>query len=222
MASPTLDDKKYFFYKYDVAALTPNFIYGRLSDRVPGRGGITTSGASTTVTSSTADTNSPFVAAFDFVNIGDILWIQTTDTAWATRVVTAKASNTSITVDTAINLSTARTSWSVQQFKSGTTINDGWVNTRDLEAKSVQVEVDTFAGGTTNITFSIEGRLDAAGSSSSYQVINKIFTAVGTQVFSIPEPYNQMRVGAYCTVDGGVQSISAFLKGFVAPAWGGR
>jgi hypothetical protein len=86
---------------------------------VSGSGRILTAGSSTTVTSETASAGAlaPVVAR-------DVIIVQrgsTTDTA----VVTAKASNDSVTVDAAVNW--PGNSYTYLKSTCGTTDNDGWV-----------------------------------------------------------------------------------------------
>jgi hypothetical protein len=91
---------------------------------IPVATSIKTTGSSTTVVEVTASSN-PFTG----IVVGDVLVIDTptaTDASAKTIVaVTAKASNASITVDTAINITGNH--FGFYHHLCGTTVNDGWV-----------------------------------------------------------------------------------------------
>lgn len=89
---------------------------------VSGAGRILTSGSSTTVVSETASSG-----ALAPVDARDAIFVRRTPTATDISILTAKASNDSVTVDAAVNW----TGWSYTYLKTtcGTTSADGWFDT---------------------------------------------------------------------------------------------
>jgi hypothetical protein len=88
---------------------------------------ITTVGSSTTVSAATA-TQAPFqgIIAGATGGGGDFLYWNIAGLTTA-RVITAKADNDNVTVDTAIDLSANAQTFSWRRLTSGTTTADGWV-----------------------------------------------------------------------------------------------
>lgn len=116
-----------FAYNFDVDSATPTYVRLRGLNGDPygppavGPGTIKTVGSSTTVTENVASSN-PFVD----IGVGDVITVSRSTTAVDIVVVTAKASDASITVDPAVDWS-AGYSWRWWDTQSGTTDNDGWI-----------------------------------------------------------------------------------------------
>lgn len=134
---------KYFYYLYDLDATT--YKYGRVGDAaggtIQGKYGLSTVGSSTTVTASGGN-------AFDPVKVGDILSILKNEVRFI-RKVTAKASATSITVDSAIDLSSGNIAWWFWPFTIGTAIENGWHYAGNYQTKRLEISAPTIqaAGG---------------------------------------------------------------------------
>lgn len=131
---------------------------------------IQTSGSSASVTATTA-TTAPFQGIatgatggggdFLFFNIGGL----TTQ-----RVITARADADNVTVDTAIDLSTAtRFSW--RRLTSGTAATDGWVPMTGFNTASFAWQIKQSDGGSIDVKVECEPISSAEGTSSSQQQV---------------------------------------------------
>jgi hypothetical protein len=126
-------------YDLDAAALTYCVVKGTNGDPYganytggPGKL-IETSGSSTTVTAVTAGT-----LPFDSLGVGDLIFVQTSTTNTDIRVVAAKASGDSITVDVAVDWSAGSGfTFSWRDLVCGTTANDGWIDVSGLSGDKV-------------------------------------------------------------------------------------
>jgi hypothetical protein len=131
-----------FAYNYDVdsASLTYVRLVGQNGDpfggSIAGPGTIKTVGSSTTVTENVASTN-----PFRDVGVGDVIQVSTSTNARFTRVVVAKASDASITVDSAVDLS-AGYAWRWWDSQIGTTINDGWIDVSSYSSAAMTVQYE--------------------------------------------------------------------------------
>jgi len=131
-----------FAYNYDVdsASLTYVRMVGQNGDpfggSMVGPGTIKTVGSTTTVTENVASSN-----PFRDVGVGDVIQVSTSTTTRFTRVVVAKASDASITVDTAVDL-TAGYSWRWWDTQVGTTINDGWIDVGQMSTVAMTVQYE--------------------------------------------------------------------------------
>lgn len=153
-----------------------------------------TSGSSTTVTSNTASSG-----AFATVAVGDLLWFPRTEgtvSAAATgewRYVTARASADSITIDSAIDLSSGY-GFGFRRPTCGTTATDGWIPVLGFERINFVGQIDQLdvTGG---IDYEVECK--AEGPSATAVVIigptNKTTTWAGGNVAY--EPWAYCRIG---------------------------
>jgi hypothetical protein len=121
----------------------------------PGRGQIETSGSSTTVTGVNAADD-----VFTDIGVGDVLFTRTGAGVTSLRVVTAKASVDSITVNTAIDL-TGGVNWTYKKLACGTSATDGWI---DATGDTVQLTVQYDAGDLDTLDVSWFCREAAPGS----------------------------------------------------------
>lgn len=122
-------EERTFVRAYDLDSTT--LIYCVSSQLNTGSGRIKTTGSSTTVTSVTAGES-----VFAPVGVGDTLTVMVSGVE-TFRTVTAKASNTSVTIDSAANLDNAGQGygWSYRDVTCGTTANDGWLNVAGFRDK---------------------------------------------------------------------------------------
>ena len=196
-------DHKQFYRSYDPGA---SVVYGRLGrpDGLPVRGkwGVQTSGSSTTVT---ATDGTPFAP----VTVGStIVFLSPRPDGKIVRRVTAKASPTSITVDSAVTLA-AGTAWFWVPFKSGTAATDGWHLVTDLSAITVFVDVETLASTTVVATIQAGG-----GPGAAPQTLTTLtFSAAGQQRYDVTSVVQSLRVGLATTGDAAGDAVSAWLKG---------
>jgi hypothetical protein len=192
-----------FFYKYDPSGTT--LTYGRFDDEFLLAGWATTSGSSTTTTA--LESSGLGSTPFDVVKVGD--WLRLRDAAGTTlRNVTAKASSTSLTVDSAWDLTASGKPLSCLPFSTGTTAESGWMNVANYKALTVKVNVLAVASG--SVTLTIEGRMSDTDA-TAYTIFSKAYTATGSDVFAVTEIWSQLRVGLKETSGAGTDSVSVYL-----------
>lgn len=122
-----------FVEKYDLDSTTETYCVTGDSSIV-GAQTVSTVGSSTTVT---ADASTPF----DPVDVGDVMTFALTSTSGAVvRYVTAKASGSSITVDTAVTLSAVR--FSFREVACGTAATSGWMDVSNYSTKAITFQLD--------------------------------------------------------------------------------
>lgn len=192
-----------FFRAYDLSAT--NYTYGRFGDWTeasPSR--IETSGSSTTVT---AVSGTPF----ELIGVGDEIRVEISGVQ-TRRVVAAKASSVSITVDTAIDLDVDggyKFEW--RDFQVGTAATDGWLPTGLASAVDVHFVISAMTG-TDGIAWTVECKGDG-DATSAIVVHSETYTAVGSEVIVVGEICSAVRVGIkWVTADtAGTDSVSAFL-----------
>lgn len=199
------------FYNYNLASTS--YIYAKYGPYQPARKFITTNGSSTTVTGLAAADD-----ALDEVDVGDIISVKNTSDAYVERVLTAKASADSCTVDSAVTISSDGTTGKPYQFRkwfSGTTTSDGWLAIDHLESPTVSFWITTL--NATSITVTIEGRMRGG---TPMTILEEAFTAATVSGgVSAQEPYvirervEEIRVGVKINTDSGNQSLSAWLSG---------
>lgn len=149
-------------YRLDATTATYCVVKGKAGDpfrgSIPGPSTITTSGSSTTTTEGVAS-----AAPFTLLAVGDVISVSSPDGTTANRVITAKASGSSITVDTAWDLSTA-VPFSWWDVTCGTTASDGWIDVAGADRVAITFEIDQL-----NVTGGIDMQIQcrASGISSS-------------------------------------------------------
>lgn len=193
-----------FFRAYDID--DTSYTYGRFgewTEASPSR--IETSGSSTTVT---AVSGTPF----ELIGVGDEIRVEISGVQ-TRRVVTAKASSVSITVNSAINLDIDggyKFEW--RDFQVGTAATDGWIATGLASAVDVHLIVTTLVSD--SITFSVECRGDGDATDSK-QVFTDSYTSAtfpdNGAVVVVGEICSSVRVGVKVGTDAGTDAISAFL-----------
>jgi hypothetical protein len=196
-------EQKLFYKSFDPGAA---YTYGRLSQwLIPGKYGIQTSGASTTVSATNGSPFSPVTVGSRIVPYTppDIPGPGTS----VERTVTAKASDTSITVDSAITLA-AGTNWGFYHFKSGTTDADGWHNVANLSAITVYVDLEALAGT------SVDVQIQAGGGQYSVPVTISTtnIAAAGETSISITQVVQSLRIGVKDN-GGGANPVTIWLVG---------
>lgn len=157
---------------------------------------VKTSGSSTTVTSNTASSG-----AFEFVAVGDLLWFPRTESVpiaagsavgvW--RYVTARASADSITVDTAVDLSSGY-GFGLRVVSCGTAATSGVVPVEGFDSLNFVGQIDQISV-TGGITYQVECRAD--GPAAAWVTVigptNKTATWAGGNVAY--EPWAACRIG---------------------------
>lgn len=141
--------KATLFYQFDVDSSTVNYPlhtgvdnspFG--ADRVVSAAGakISTVGSSTTVTATTALT-----VPFALLGVGDVISVKIGgDAAPVFRIITAKASGDSVTVNAAIDLSADATGYFFgwRKYVGGTTATSGWFDVSNLTDIAIGVQYD--------------------------------------------------------------------------------
>lgn len=155
-------------------------------------GNITTSGSSTTTTSFTAS-----VEVFGPLAVGDLIGvIQSNDVLW--RYVTAKASASSITVDTAWDLEDTDHATGYQFFwrdrTCGTAATDGWFPVNGVHVGNFQIQVSQISV-TGGIDYKVECKVDQYTASPVTIIGATNVTAVGYTGNVFYEPWEYCRVG---------------------------
>jgi len=191
LAAPALaQDKRDVTYEVDYDSATETFCLLDTTQATTSAP-VQTSGSSTTLT---AVSGSPFSE----VAVNDKLIISQGGTSY-TRVVSARASATSITLDVAVNVTSA--SLKYQKLRCGTTTADGWF-AMSRRAGTIDINV-----GQLNVTGGLDVRVQCAATggqprqvypaltppTSTASYIN--FTAVGGMAVGIPDPWDKCRVG---------------------------
>lgn len=213
-------DKGFYFSEHDLQSTS--FIcaaftgkdgnpYGQIRQ---GQTFITTSGSSTTTTALAAGTQ-PFVG----ISVGSLIAVQTgpalADVLY--RYVTAKASNDSITVNSAWDLGAAGRAFYYYGYSQGTTVNDGWINIGALNLATIHFRIDTFNATSDDVkiecrhsTFNSQPNIvfpPPAGAGASCLTGN--FTAVGGCIVTVEDAVDACRVCFKANTPGGAQSVSA-------------
>lgn len=118
---------------------------------IPAPTRLKTSGSSTTVVSETASSG-----AFKFVGVGDILVVNTGVATTQRRIVVAKASDDSLTVNAAVNWSAGYNFGSLVQT-CGTAATDGWIDfPPGYDEKLITFHLGQIAGVTGGIDMRVE------------------------------------------------------------------
>lgn len=189
---------------YDLDATDPTYcvttgVGGQVrSGAIPVDQLVTTSGSSTTVAvvASTAD---PFLN----VAVGDILIFPRTYSATTggiintreERVVTARASADSITVNAAIELPVAGTTFSYREPSCGTAATSGWVPVQNLSDVTFTINIAQLSVGSGGVAVTVECRNLGVGAGANTIFAPTAYTTTGVRSFIIVEPWSECRVG---------------------------
>lgn len=203
------------FTAYNVASTT--YVYPRHATTTSScQGTAQTTGASTTVT---ATTSTPFAN----LAVGDEVAFANCAAPPCTRVVATWASGTSMTVDTAIDMSLASFPGGVACTYAKLTLGAGWQSVNGMSGKRIGWNIAAIAAG--SLEFQVEcigvGPYEtpntvwpgAGGTAGLCEGGNGSFTAVGSCAVYIGEPWERCRLGIKVTADAGAQSISASYSG---------
>lgn len=176
---------------------------------------VTTSGSSTTVAALSASTTDPFAN----VAVGDLLIFRRTFSAttggtfttYNERVVTAKASADSITIDTAIELPLTGTNFGYKTRSCGTASTSGWVPVRSLKEVSFTWLLNQISVASGGVRETVECRNTTAGNAVNTVYNPTADTAVAAHTLLILEPWDECRVGYQLTGadDGGDTGANA-------------
>lgn len=138
--------KATLFYQFDVDSGTVTYplLNGTnnspFGGDIPGGAPISTVASNTTVTATTALT-----VPFASLAVGDVLIVRIgPDAAPSIRIITAKASGDSVTVNTAIDLSAAAAGYSFtwRQSVGGTAATSGWFDVSNVADATITVQYD--------------------------------------------------------------------------------
>jgi hypothetical protein len=191
--------------------------------RVP----VQTVGSSTTVAAATATT-----APFQGIVVGDEVYFNVQGVAGAglggtqtSRVITAKASDDSVTVDTAIDLSTAQ-NFSWRRFAAAGTAADGWVPMAGFDAATFIWQMKQSDGA--SIDVKVECRMFSSPATDVVQIVTTNVTAYGCPGTGCqkqdlnPSFFDQCRLGFKINTDtsdagAAVEKISAQFVGVAEP-----
>lgn len=232
-----------FFANYDVT--TAGYTYGFFGNRAampydqPFGDGVSvdqrnnrvkTTGSSTTVAAVDTSNGEPFagVAAGDLLIFPRSLASATANTDFvrfpAYRYITAKASNDSLTVDTAIILdpsvvpstvpiaaTAAYFPFRYKNFISGTGATDGWFDVRSFVGINVDFQVNTINATSLEATLECKADINAA---TANPIFVGSFTAAGHKAVAVDfraVHYDLCRVGWKVTADGGAQVVYTFV-----------
>lgn len=186
---------------------------------IAGAGNIKTTGSSTTVVSNTAS-----AAALLPLSVGDlVLFTLPANAGLGTKTavnVTAKASNDSMTVSTAVDL-TGGVSYTYLRASRGTGATIGWLNVAGDAKKTFSWTIATINATSIEVQIQcIDDYLNAPAitvyppvPSQTDTCYTGSFTAAKTCKFVMYEPYAACRFGLKVTTDGGAQSVTAGYLG---------
>ena len=189
---------------WNIADTGGTYRYAVYGDVQTGEKYIKTAGASTTVSE-----NASGDGVFQGFANGDLIHVKAgADGAWSTRIITdATNAPSSVVVDSNITL-TGGKAWSYQKWNNGTAATDGWFSVAEFDLKSVQFEWVTDTAASAEVR--IEGRINGGNAALLYA---KSFSAVGAEIYAIPELVNEIRVGAQITTDAGTNNVKATFIG---------
>jgi len=206
-----------FDYDVDSASLTYVRMVGQggnpFGGAMAGPGTIKTTGSSATVVENVASSN-----PFTNIEVGDVIQVSTSTNARDTRVVIAKATAASITVDSVVDWS-AGYSWRWWDTQKGTTSADGWIDVGgadsiimtmqydqgDLDALTVRWECKSASLGS-NPVIAYPGEASDCGIGGTLSTDRCSFATAGVtarlSVMIESNPFSACRVGlAYAAAD---------------------
>lgn len=197
------------------------YLYCATTDPIEGVARIKTVSSSTTVTT----VNS--VSAFGAIAVGDEIYAKVGQTL-IRRVVTAKASSISLTIDSAASWANGTAGYPFQwrHRVCGYSDTDGWMATDGLSAPNVKVDLGDGSGtaitATGGLSVSVECRLAGDDGGQPAQLFSMTMTSAirptSSQVVPVLERCSNIRTGLkWTTVDtSGTDSVSAYLIGGLA------
>ena len=199
-----MPEQKQFYKNYDPSAT--DYIYGRVRDQIPGVGGISTVGSSTTLTSATG-------YGFAGVKAGDHLVIFTAEATAVVRTVASVTSPAVVVLTVAINLALSNL-WYHEPFDVGAAVTDGWHRVAGYERKTVHLALET-VNSTGGLSVLIQGR---GNRDDTYPVniLERVFAAAtqDNTVIPIGEDITDLRIGVkFVTSDVAGDDFSAFVQG---------
>lgn len=189
---------------WNIADTGGTYRFGVYGDVQQGQKAIKTAGSSTTVSE-----NASGDGVFQGFGVGDLIHVKSNTTqAWTTRIVTDVTNvPASVVVDSAVTLASP-TFWSYQRWNNGTAATDGWFSVSEFDQKSVQFEWVTDTAASAEVR--IEGRINGGNLALLYA---KSFSAIGSEIYVIPELVSEIRVGAQITTDAGTNNVKATFIG---------
>lgn len=166
---------------------------------------IKTTGSSTTVAALTTGTN-----PFALLSVGDILQLNYKGNSFE-RAITAKASNDSVTVDTAVDIGTAGSYFRFKTIMVGADSEDGWIGVGNMDSIRYDINIIQM-NGTGGIDSKVECRL--AQGTPVVVIGTTNTTAAGVVDNSVDlqaaGPFDQCRLGIkWNTSDDGTDTTTA-------------
>lgn len=186
---------------------------------IPGPGAIKTTGSSTTVVSNVASSS-----ALLPLSVGDVVIFTlpaNAGTGTKTAVnVTAKASNDSMTVSSAVDL-TGGVTYTYLRANRGTGATTAWINVAGDSKRTFSWTVATINAASIEVQIQCVDDYLNAPAITVYPPVTSLtdtcytgsFTAAKTCKFVMYEPYAACRFGLKVSTDGGVQSVTAGYLG---------
>lgn len=212
--------QKLLFWQFDNDSTSLTYCYFDSPNQ--GFGALETSGANTTVTKVSTDTDSshqPFNPMVALGTTGHMIMFEYPELTFLTRKVNTVSSGTSIVVDSAVTL-VACSSWHWRKLNKGTAITDGWVKIDYLKKKTLFIDLKTVSAGG-GIDIQVEGRgSGVAGQGGDKKVIIVPLTnyAAATSVaYPIQEDVTWLRVGVCGHTDfSGTDDVTIYVEGDTA------
>lgn len=199
-------NSKPFYYLYDLDSTS--FKYGRLGGpdgfSVPGYWGVENAGSDPTVD---AVDSQP---AFAGVTEGGVIFFTEVPETVTLRKIATKTSNSSIEVDSAIDLS-GGARFDHYPFKVGTADSDGWHSFREWSKSVIHVDIATYGGNP--VVVSVEEDVDDL-MSGPHVVEEQTYSAAGHYTIPINRKVKRVRVGLRASTDAsGTDSIKVWASG---------
>lgn len=173
---------------------------------------VTTVGSSTTITAVTVG-SAPFLTP----NVADMLILvppQGVNTPAAVagirteRIILTNADNDTVTVGTAIDLTTTGVTFSWKRFLSGTGAEDAWFPIANFKRFTIVYEVIAFSA--TSLDSTLECRVEPGSAGTQVGTLN--FTAAGSKHLAVETPFTACRVGWKHNTDTGVNSVATYIE----------
>jgi hypothetical protein len=227
-----MQEQKLLFFNYTTQTTGTTYTYGKILDQFHGRGAINAA-ASNTVNAVAPAAGSPYTGPFDDFAVGDLIWVykpegpglggvsgETVDKRRVTAVNSIGQTG-QIVVDGAVVTWTNLTSWYHLPFRSGTTVNDGWVNVNKYKLRMVRIDLTTVAAnGGIDLSLEVKGYTPDSGPT---QIFFKNYAAGvvfpnNADEFNMPEYTASLRVGLSAhTALAGTDVVTVAVLGDIEP-----
>ena len=176
---------------------------------IQGQAQIETVGSNTTVTAVTAST-----VPFALLDVGDVVFVRYPTGSTDTRIIIAKASGDSVTVNSAINLDIdGGYAFTWKNTVCGTAITDGWIDVSGSASTSFTIQYDQGDLGSFDARIECKGSFNepqpvqvfptcTAGACNTFQSYTTVGIASRTTYVVVDPSYSSCRVAVkYTTSD---------------------